>query len=266
MATIQHSIAEKLLPMIMQAATTGEHFTYAEAAERLGRPRDHARAIAQVCDLLDAAAAYGGAPLLALVTVLESSGQVNTNAWVKEGWDWRDEVIARSQSYKFDIDDFRAIQAGLQRLGERSNRAAWRFVREHISENELRRRIGKPITEGTGTRPYPLDDAIDDLGSDYPERKPGVANPYKRDSRVRDAVKKRAKGRCEFCGELGFLQTNGKRYTECHHIIALANDGADRLSNVIALCPKDHREAHFGMRSAELEAAMIEKLREITAR
>jgi hypothetical protein len=61
-------------------------------------------------------------------------------------------------------------------------------------------------------------------------------------------VKLRANGKCEFCGEPGFISTKGTPYLECHHIIALANDGADRMTNVIALCPKDHREAHFGER------------------
>jgi hypothetical protein len=32
------------------------------------------------------------------------------------------------------------------------------------------------------------------------------------------------------------------------------------MTNVIALCPGDHREAHFGERRAELEKAMILKI------
>lgn len=83
---------------------------------------------------------------------------------------------------------------------------------------------------------------------------------YARDPRVRSAVMKRADGRCEYCGEAGFLKLDGSPYLECHHIIALANDGADRLANVIALCPNDHREAHFGLKSAEMEALMIKKI------
>jgi hypothetical protein len=33
------------------------------------------------------------------------------------------------------------------------------------------------------------------------------------------------------------------------------------MTNVIALCPSDHREAHFGKRRFELEEAMILKVR-----
>jgi predicted restriction endonuclease len=48
---------------------------------------------------------------------------------------------------------------------------------------------------------------------------------------------------------------------ESHHIIALADDGADRITNVIALCPNDHREAHFGTRAEQIETEMVSKLR-----
>lgn len=70
---------------------------------------------------------------------------------------------------------------------------------------------------------------------------------YSRDSKIRTFVIDRAEGRCEYCGEQGFLMSDGKsRYLEAHHIISLADDGEDAVENVIALCPKHHREAHFG--------------------
>lgn len=58
--------------------------TYQSAAQKLGKEIDHARAIAQVCDLLDAAAALAKVPLLALVAVRVSSGEINPKAWVKD--------------------------------------------------------------------------------------------------------------------------------------------------------------------------------------
>jgi predicted HNH restriction endonuclease len=73
----------------------------------------------------------------------------------------------------------------------------------------------------------------------------------------------RAKGKCEYCGVLGFLKPDGTRYLESHHIIALAKEGADRLTNVVALCPNDHREAHYGERCGEIEAEMIQKLEDM---
>lgn len=81
--------------------------------------------------------------------------------------------------------------------------------------------------------------------------------------KVRAAVLERANGKCEFCGKLGFMKTDGTRYLESHHVITLAADGADRLTNVIALCPDDHREAHFGARSDEIEREMMLRLRAV---
>jgi predicted HNH restriction endonuclease len=61
------------------------------------------------------------------------------------------------------------------------------------------------------------------------------------------------------------LKPDGTRYLETHHIIALAAEGADRVTNVIGLCPNDHREAHFGERRHVLEQEMILKLASILA-
>jgi predicted HNH restriction endonuclease len=106
----------------------------------------------------------------------------------------------------------------------------------------------------------PETDAINDLGTDSPVSELSQSWSYPRDSKVREAVLARAKGSCEFCGALGFLKPDGARYLETHHIIALAAEGADRLTNVIGLCPNDHREAHFGERRQVLEQQMIAKL------
>jgi 5-methylcytosine-specific restriction endonuclease McrA len=103
--------------------------------------------------------------------------------------------------------------------------------------------------------------AIDDLGTDTPDHSLSEEWSYARDKKVRDAVLRRAKGKCEFCGKLGFRTRSGKRYLETHHVIFLANDGADKLTNVIALCPNDHREAHFGKRCEEIETEMVLKLK-----
>ena len=58
---------------------------------------------------------------------------------------------------------------------------------------------------------------------------------------------------------------NSEPYLECHHIIAPAMDGADRVKNVIALCPNDHREAHFCKRRHEPETEMISKVKKFEA-
>lgn len=111
-------------------------------------------------------------------------------------------------------------------------------------------------------------DDLDDLpiGSTLPPRQSYQGSFIVRDERVRRAVIKRARGRCEYCGEFGFKKLNGDRYLEAHHIINLANQGPDTLENVIALCPSHHREAHFGVDSVYLEASFREYLEKIGAR
>ncbi len=107
-------------------------------------------------------------------------------------------------------------------------------------------------------------DAIDDIGTDHPDTRSHIVVSYSRDPAIRQQVMKRAKGYCEYCNKPGFARANDELYLESHHIIALASDGADRMTNVIALCPNDHREAHFGKRQSELENEMILKLKQIT--
>ncbi len=103
-----------------------------------------------------------------------------------------------------------------------------------------------------------FDDAMDDLA---PEQSSGSfvsAFRFKRSPVVRAHVLSRANGRCEFCGQPGFLRADGTHYLESHHIIKLASDGEDRLTNVIALCANHHREAHYSNQTTALEEKMIE--------
>jgi hypothetical protein len=256
MADIQHKDARKLLRIISSALANGKPLTYRKAAEALGRvpPQNHAKAIAQMCDLLDAAACFAGVPLLALVAVREESGEINRKAWY--GDPRRDAIIKRSEGHRFGTADFDAISKAINDLGPRGNRAAWRYLARVVFPGDLlyRRVTGDDVAN-----------AIDDLGTDVPDRSRSEGWSYSRDPRVRDEVLRRANGSCEFCGAPGFIKPDSSRYLESHHIIALANDGADRVTNVIALCPNDHREAHFGKRAEQIEAEMVSKLRIINS-
>ena len=258
MSKVQHKLAHQLLSIIRDANATHRLLTYQTAAEALGRPIDHARAIAQVCDLLDAAAAVAGTPLLALVAVSAASGDINPKAWVKgtPAGD-RDKVIKCSLGHTFTDHDFEAIEEALISLKDYGNRAAWEKVRETIPYNRLLQILTK-------TNHNASQDAIDDLdvGSDNPEKKPTTGSRYARDPKVRSRVLDRAEGHCELCGVRGFSLRKGNYYVETHHIIALAKDGADRETNVIGLCANHHREAHFGALSDELEKELIVKVEE----
>lgn len=106
-----------------------------------------------------------------------------------------------------------------------------------------------------------LDLANPPAGSDIPDRALTSGWSVVRDSKVRAYVIDQAGGRCEYCGKEGFLMSNGKRYTEAHHIIALSAQGKDVVENVIALCPEHHREAHFGVNAEKLETEFIKCIR-----
>ena len=129
---------------------------------------------------------------------------------------------------------------------------------------DYERIFNKILTESAGTVEYCTNfDAINDIdnGSDHPQKRLGLTSHYSRDPVVRRAVLLRAHGNCEYCGLSGFICGDGTVYLESHHIIALADDGADRTSNVIALCPEDHRRAHFGKDRDEIERKMLEIVR-----
>jgi|GEM_PF-799785 len=97
-------------------------------------------------------------------------------------------------------------------------------------------------------------------GSDSPESKSVASRVYPRDPRIRNWVLDRAQGKCEFCGQKGFTTKAGKIYLETHHVIALCDGGPDVVTNVIALCPNDHRQAHFGEYKEQMKLELLSKI------
>lgn len=127
----------------------------------------------------------------------------------------------------------------------------------------LRKYLDVEEKEPTNGDAGSVNSAIDDIptapiGSTLPSKIQSVGSRYQRDEKVRRFVIEQAKGACEYCRELGFLLPDGSHYLEAHHIIALAKQGPDTVDNVIALCPSDHREAHYGAKSVAMESEMIE--------
>lgn len=114
--------------------------------------------------------------------------------------------------------------------------------------------------------PPAIGDALNDVevppGAENPEVAPtGQGSRIIRDAMVREYVLLRAEGKCEYCGEEGFLMPNNKRYLECHHVDALANGGPDTVHNVIALCANDHRAAHYGINKMEIGIEMLKVIK-----
>lgn len=127
------------------------------------------------------------------------------------------------------------------------------------------------VLSGSSGALSPFPSALDDLdasppGVDRPDRVTGSRSGYRRDDAVRQHVLKRAAGRCEHCGAQGFELPDGSYYLEAHHVISLADQGPDRVDNVIALCAHHHREAHYGCDAEKLEATFTEKLLQLTGR
>ena len=132
-----------------------------------------------------------------------------------------------------------------------------------------------PAADVAARRPGLLasfESAIDDLGvplsgNAAPEKTATRGGSgYRRDVAVRDHVVLRARGHCEYCRARGFEMADGSYYVEAHHVIALSAQGPDTVENVIALCPKRHREAPYGKASEALERAFLTKLQEIEER
>lgn len=254
MSAIQHAGARKLLSIIAQTGAHSGKLTYRSAAEMMGvkNYENHSRAVAQMCDLFDAAACLAGVPLLALVAVQMKGGQINPRAWTREHSAARTAIIDRSRRHKFSRSDFDAIGRALSDLKGLGNRKAWAFVSRTYGDLLIARLLGQTSN--------PLDRALDDLGTEDPARVLYAGYTYLRDQEVRSAVLARAAGRCEYCGEEGFMKEDGRRYLETHHVIALAKDGVDKLTNVIALCPNDHRKVHFSSERDSIEQEMLLKL------
>lgn len=94
-----------------------------------------------------------------------------------------------------------------------------------------------------------------------PERKTSMTTAFPRDSEVVRAVKLRVvDGKCECCGAQGFVTERGGYYLEVHHVVPLSCDGVDAPWNAMAICPGDHKRAHFGADRKDLRDKMVQLL------
>ncbi len=125
-----------------------------------------------------------------------------------------------------------------------------------FSTNQAKAGFVKLGFEDWGQNNNPKNDALRDMDSEQVDTRISATITYVRNPRVRAAVMLRAGGTCEYCGDQGFTDLGGIPYLECHHIVHLAKDGKDKRTNVIALCPNHHREAHLGKNRVSLEQDM----------
>ncbi|WP_433736776.1 HNH endonuclease [Pseudomonas putida] len=81
-------------------------------------------------------------------------------------------------------------------------------------------------------------------GIEKPVQTTSNGKSYFRDPEVRAWVRQQAEGKCEGCGEPAPFEKDGRPFLEVHHVKHLAQDGSDRPSNAVALCPNCHRRCH----------------------
>lgn len=60
--------------------------------------------------------------------------------------------------------------------------------------------------------------------------------------------------------KLPFGKTFRSVYFETHHVVPLAEGGADHESNVVALCANDHPRAHFAEIKDEISGQLLAKV------
>jgi hypothetical protein len=102
-----------------------------------------------------------------------------------------------------------------------------------------------------------------DVGDNDPKKREITTQQFERDKSVRERVLKRSAGMCEYCRAPGFPTAAGSIYLETHHIIPLSEGGPDTDTNVIALCPNDHRKAHHGQDRDNMRKILTEKISSI---
>lgn len=93
----------------------------------------------------------------------------------------------------------------------------------------------------------------------HPSQRTIQTTAYVRNPWVVRAAVLRSGGRCEMpgCRNELFLRDDGSVYLEVHHVIPLGEGGGDHLGNVAALCPRCHRELHFGMSRYDLRQVLM---------
>ncbi len=87
-----------------------------------------------------------------------------------------------------------------------------------------------------------------------PHKRRVVSEQVARPGIVTDYLKQLHNDICQLCGEQGFLQRNGTRYIEAHHILELHRliPGSYCSDNIVVVCPTCHRKLHYASINYEL--------------
>ncbi len=102
--------------------------------------------------------------------------------------------------------------------------------------------------------------SIEEESPQQVERRTISAQVFQRSPEIRRRALLRANGLCEWCAQPGFKMADGRVFLETHHVIPLADGGPDTESNVAALCPNHHREAHHGEIRDKMRQELLNRL------
>jgi 5-methylcytosine-specific restriction protein A len=102
-------------------------------------------------------------------------------------------------------------------------------------------------------------------GIERPEQTQSSGKSYVRDPEVRAWVRQQAEGKCEGCGEPAPFEKDGRPFLEVHHVKHLAQEGSDRTSNAVALCPNCHRRCHHSSDRDEFTSSLYTKVERLKA-
>ncbi len=126
----QHKIARQVLPLIFAAESEGRDLSYKALLQKIGRAPDEGRMMGAVCDLIDAASALAGVPLISLWRVKTAGREHNPRAFA-DNPGLKKALLDEARRHVFTDADQAAIQNALDELKDKGNRAAWRFVEEN---------------------------------------------------------------------------------------------------------------------------------------
>lgn len=124
----------------------------------------------------------------------------------------------------------------------------WLGIEQSTTRDQFEADLAKSVQEAENIDDKKRKDRIA-TAPKKPEAIQVISQAFKRNPDVIVEVLKRAKGKCEYCGnDAPFIRAkDGSPYLEIHHWIPLSENGDDTVENAAAVCPNCHRELHYGI-------------------
>ncbi|MNF49276.1 HNH endonuclease [compost metagenome] len=96
-----------------------------------------------------------------------------------------------------------------------------------------------------------------------PQQMVSITRSFVRTSKIKQWILENAKGICEGCGQPAPFEMDGTPYLEVHHVKHLVQQGTDRRSNTVALCPNCHRRCHHSSDRDEFTALLYTNVKRL---